>query len=78
VRSGSSLLADLMTRNGIGNAEEHLKQRALAKADRSWSPEEVRLSPIAPGPSFDLTHRMTADLDDPLPIGSIPVEAEPP
>jgi LPS sulfotransferase NodH len=41
VRSGSSLLADLMTRNGIGHAEEHLNQRALAKADRSWSPEEV-------------------------------------
>jgi LPS sulfotransferase NodH len=41
VRSGSSLLADLLARNGIGNAEEHLNQRALAKADPSWDPEEV-------------------------------------
>jgi LPS sulfotransferase NodH len=41
VRSGSSLLADLMARNGIGNAEEHLNQRVLAKGDRAWDPDEV-------------------------------------
>jgi LPS sulfotransferase NodH len=41
VRSGSSLLADLLARNGIGNAEEHLNQRVLVKADRDWDPEKV-------------------------------------
>ncbi len=41
VRSGSSLLADLMARNGIGNAEEHLNQRVLARAGSSWDPYEV-------------------------------------
>jgi LPS sulfotransferase NodH len=41
VRSGSSLLADLLARNGIGDAEEHLNQRALAKRDRSWDPAQV-------------------------------------
>jgi LPS sulfotransferase NodH len=41
VRSGSSLLADLLARNGIGDAQEHLNQRVLAKRDRSWDPAEV-------------------------------------
>jgi LPS sulfotransferase NodH len=41
VRSGSSLLADLLARNGIGDAQEHLNQRALAKRDRSWDPVKV-------------------------------------
>lgn len=41
VRSGSSLLADLMARNGIGNAEEHLNQRVLAKTDNTWDPDQV-------------------------------------
>jgi LPS sulfotransferase NodH len=41
VRSGSSLLADLLARNGIGNAKEHLNQRVLVKADRDWDPEKV-------------------------------------
>ena len=41
VRSGSGLLADLLARNGIGHAEEHLIQRAPAKADRPWDPKDV-------------------------------------
>lgn len=41
VRSGSSLLADLLARNGIGNAREHLNQRLLARRDRTWDPAEV-------------------------------------
>jgi LPS sulfotransferase NodH len=44
VRSGSSLLADLLARNGIGDAREHLNQRALAKRDRSWDPAQVLAS----------------------------------
>jgi LPS sulfotransferase NodH len=41
VRSGSSLLADLLARNGIGDAQEHLNQRALVKQDLSWDPEQI-------------------------------------
>lgn len=41
VRSGSSLLADLLARNGIGDAQEHLNQRVLARRDHSWDPAEV-------------------------------------
>jgi LPS sulfotransferase NodH len=41
VRCGSSLLADLLARNGIGNAKEHLNQRRLAKAGGSWDPEQI-------------------------------------
>jgi LPS sulfotransferase NodH len=41
VRSGSSLLADLLARNDIGNAKEHLNQRRLAKAGGSWDPEQI-------------------------------------
>jgi LPS sulfotransferase NodH len=41
VRSGSSLLADLLAANGIGNAQEHLNQRLLARRDRRWDPAEV-------------------------------------
>jgi LPS sulfotransferase NodH len=41
VRSGSSLLADLLARNGIGDAREHLNQRVLAKSDHSWHPAEI-------------------------------------
>jgi LPS sulfotransferase NodH len=41
VRSGSSLLADLLARNGIGHPHEHLNQRALTKRDRSWDPVKV-------------------------------------
>jgi mRNA-degrading endonuclease RelE of RelBE toxin-antitoxin system len=59
VRSGSSLLADLLARNGIGNAKEHLNQRVLVKADRDWDLEFIH------GPLAEEPRRVGAPLRSP-------------
>jgi LPS sulfotransferase NodH len=41
VRSGSSLLADMLTRHGIGEPEEHLNVRFLAKRGDFWNPVDI-------------------------------------
>jgi LPS sulfotransferase NodH len=53
VRSGSSMLGDMLTRNGIGASEEHLNLRFLGE-DTPWTPAGVlaEARERTPGPYF--------------------------